>query len=732
MTSTIDLTEIEIPTFDFAAFYYPQLLEALIVFKRLNLPELTDESPQEPLIQMIRAMALIGHLNNTLLDLVANESTLTTARLPETVRNMLRLIDYEMESATPSQVDIVMKLAQVLSSTIEILVDFTQIGTRAQGTDVSRVFEVLDAYSVTRTDRLTKCYGVEDSTYTDYTTLANDVAGPFTPWTTPVGGSSTREGDSLLFGHSEAMWDQVDIDLNTIASGIAGVWEYYDGNYNKSQPSSVVDNGATITLNLTAYLGVTDLRGTPIRVKLNESGAYEDRYSYFSGGANKVDTLTLLGQSTPSTDAADYTVGSVWERFTNLGDTTIVSAAPLKQDGVVDFDLPQTIVENWALGAINGSTLFWMRFRITTVSTPTAPSINRLRIDLGNQFIKRLAIQGIFQTETLGSSDGSDNQSFLSSQENFIFTSDELTVNDIVWTRVTNFLSSKPTDRHYRVQLEENDQARFIFGDGVTGAIPQNGVNNIAASYRYGAQDDGNVGANTIVLDKSGLALVSSLYNPRPATGWSAAEGSTEADLAKTKVSGPATLRVRDIALGPDDVETLAVRASKIDADVIGMSRAKAIEEGFGPKTIKLVIVTAGGALATQDELDVVSEFYNGNQFSSPTKQKRLVANQEVTAVNYTPHTINITAVVKARGAVTALAIQNALIQVLQPEALKDDGVTYEWEFGDVVPTSRINHEIFKVDESIYDVDISLPVADIDMLDGELPVAGTITITVTS
>ncbi len=94
------VNEIKIPSFDFSSMYYQQILEALLEFKRVNVPELSDESPQEPLIQLLRAFALVGHLNNTLLDLVANESTLPTSRLPETIRNMLRLIDFELRPAS--------------------------------------------------------------------------------------------------------------------------------------------------------------------------------------------------------------------------------------------------------------------------------------------------------------------------------------------------------------------------------------------------------------------------------------------------------------------------------------------------------------------------------------------------------------------------------------------------------------------------------------------------------
>lgn len=726
---------IEIPSFEWTALYYPEILEALFGFKRTNVPELTNESAQEPLVQMMRAFACVGHLNNTLADLVANESTLPTARLPETVRNMLRLIDFEMPSARPSTTDLIYELAQVIGTSVVAISQFAQAGTRPSVDQPARFFEALEALTVTPTNALTKCFRVEDDglgpVYTDFTTEANDVGGPFTAWASPLGGSATREGDSLLFGHSEAMWKETDIDINTAMAGIIGVWEYYDGNPRKTKPTSVVDNGINLTLNINSYLGTASLQGTPIRITYNPTGAFEDRFSYFASGVNKVDSASLFGQSVPSTNPADYTVGSVWERFTGLTDNTINAGVQLAQDGKVQFDLPQTLTANWSLGAFNGQTAFWKRFRIISVAGPTAPSINRIRIDTGKQYLKRQVTQGQTVDEVLGSSDASPNQSFTTSKENVILNTDSVFVADVQWTRVDSFLSSRATDRHYRVQLEEGDRARIFFGDGLTGAIPVAGVSNIRAVYRFDAALDGNVGANTIVNDRTGLTLVASLFNPRPAAGWAQAAGATEESLEQVKVDGPASLRtLRDIALGPDDVEILARQASTIDPTQITVTRAKSIEEGFGPKTIELIVVSAGGALASADDLDELSEFFNGNQFVSPVKKKRIVANQEVTAVNYNQRVINVTATVYARGAVTSTQIVNALLRLLQPEALREDGVTFEWEFGDRIPTSRLAHEIFEVDGSIYDVDIITPASDIVLLTRELPVPGTLTITV--
>jgi hypothetical protein len=69
------------------------------------------------------------------------------------------------------------------------------------------------------------------------------------------------------------------------------------------------------------------------------------------------------------------------------------------------------------------------------------------------------------------------------------------------------------------------------------------------------------------------------------------------------------------------------------------------------------------------------------------------------------------------------------LAEVLQPEALKEDGVSFEWEFGGSIPLSRLVHEIFKTDEQVRKVTITSPLADITLASDQLPTAGTFTIT---
>lgn len=712
-------TTIVVPDFDFTAFYYPQILEALIRYKRENVPELTDESEFEPFIQMLRAFACVGHLNSVDTDLVANESTLPTAKLVETVRNMLRLIDFDMSPATPAQVELLYKLARSFSTSVEVVNEGARAATERSGDEAVRQYEANEALTITRTDLIGAAISLETATYTDRTAAIQSLlAGDdFTPWLTP------DVGDMMYFGHPEVMWDKLDVLVQSAAADITGVWEFYDGDWLKSEPDSVTPAGAQMTVVLNGWLGTAPVPGTKVRVTLNESGAYEEATSQWNGSQNFV-TVGLLGQTSPSTDVTKYSVGSDWTILDDVSDGT----SDFQQSGAVQYGIPQTVTKNWKTTIINGVTAYWLRYRITVVVGPTPPVLRNAVIDGGNLYVLRLATQGITAEDSpLGSSTGLADQRHETSRDNFISGSSIVTVNSIVWTEVDDFVNSQPTDRHYVIELGENDRATVVFGSGDAGAIPPLGVNNIDIEYRYGAQDDGNVGPGTITVDKQGLTYVSTITNPRQASGWREADGYNEASLERVKQEGPASLRAKEVALGPDDVVTL----TKAFADEFGSklySRALAVEEGLGPKTIELVVVLQGGALATTEQLETLDKYFNGDKLATPPLPSRIVANQQVTSFNYTPRAIDITAIVTT--GVTEQEIKNRLVQVITPEALKEDGVTFEWDFGGEVPVSRISHEIFETDESTTKVVLSEPAGDITLGPRELPVAGVITITV--
>lgn len=716
---------IEVPSFEFGAFYYPQILEALLVRKRIDVPELTDESDFEPFIQLLRSFALVGHLNNVLLDVVANENTLPTAQLVETVRNMLQLIEYDLASAAPASSELVYELARVLETSLEVVPALAQAATRGDGTTPIIYFEALEGVTVSRTDVFTRVASEDGGVFADHTDDAND-GTDFSPWPSPA------SGDALYFGHDSIMWDRLAIEVAMPLSNIVGVWEYYDGDLFDVQPSSVSNVVVgVLEFDLTSLLGAADRRGALVRVTLNKTGVSEDVVSTWNGLKN-IATIGLLAQTSPSEEAIDYTVGSAWSEFAAASELDFGDATEgLTVDGAVQYALPQNETANWQKTTVNGHEAFWMRFRIVTVSGASSPTLARCRLDMGKQYVISPVTQGRSASDDpLGSSNGGPNQAFQTTRDHFVDRSEVVTVDDEVWARVKNFLASGPQDKHYVIALGENDRATVRMGDAVNGRIPSLGQGNVSIDYRFNAEVDGNVGANTIVIDKTGLTYVNRLYNPRQAGGWAEAEGASTESLERAKLVGPATLRTKEVALNGDDAIVLAKSFTAQDG-TRPFSRATFAEEGFGPKTLELILCGSGGVVPTSAHLREIELFFNGDKFAIPPVPGHYVGNQKVFAVAFDPFVIDFDIQVEAPEGVTKAQIINGIAQVMQPEALKADGVSFEWNFGGRVPISRLVHEIFKVDDRITDADITTPATDQNLTTRQLPVAGTINVDIT-
>ena len=215
--------------------------------------------------------------------------------------------------------------------------------------------------------------------------------------------------------------------------------------------------------------------------------------------------------------------------------------------------------------------------------------------------------------------------------------------------------------------------------------------------------------------------------------GWSAAEGSTKESLELAKQIGPATARTKGTATSATDLVPLTLRYID-DVGASPFARAFAIEEGFGNKTVELVVVAKGGGLATTLQLTELSTFYNGDKKAIPPVKSRFTANQKITATNYSQKAINIVATVKGTNA-TEIQIENALRAAINPEtyATDENGTVttdWEWQFGETVSLSRIDHEIHKVTKSIVSVNISSPASNVELNSRELPIAGSISITI--
>ncbi len=719
------MAEIVVPDFRMTGMYYPEFVEDLTDFKRREIPELSDEDAAELTMQLISVLSAGLHMLAVLLDGTANEMFLPTARLRESVRAKLQRVGLDLAQPSPATAGILLKLSTPFAVDTLIVPRKATFATVPDGTTPGVGFEILDDYTISRSDQpgFLWSYDAGGDTWTKHALDAAFSTG------TPAAGSA------LYIGHDSVMWDRIRLDTDVAIGDVTtGVWEYYDGNYNEDSPDTVVDNGSTLTLSLNGWLGSANRTGTIIRVKSNLTGRYEDNLAvYYSGGTNKVDTTTLLGQSSPSTLASDYTVGSLWHALPDVDDQTNGLTTLGAQN--VDYTLPQSVLQNWrkaTIGPTGGQEeAYWVRYRIIAIGgAPSAGQVGSVSISDGSTYLLVTGTQGQSWIEApLGSSNGEPLQSFrlangpvIDDSNIHCFVTEDGVENE--WTRVDNWLNSSSTDRHFIVSFDAEGFGIFHFGDGKNGKIPQAGVNNLRASYRTMTDQNGNVGPNTITINQTGVAYINTATNPRQATGYSTAEGSTPEDLARIKIDGPARLRTQGRAVTPDDIEALTVAFTAVDGTQ-PFSRALAVEEGFGPKTVKVVVVGQAGQAADQNMLDELEDYLNGVA-DNPDYPGVLLLNTQATAVNFTSHPINVTATVYGGN---ETAVKNALADLLDPGSQESDG-SYVWNFGEEVPVSKIIAAIMATSPAPRKVTVSTPGSDTALAADELPTAGTFTITV--
>jgi len=717
---------IEVPDFEYSGFYYPEILEDLILYNRTALPDLDDEDPAEPYIQILRSVALAAHLNNVLLDAVARERFITTARLRTSVAAHLALIGVTLDQPNPAVADLLFELSREFTAQTTVIPANSAFATEATAETEGIQFEVLTDVATARTDELTDIFSYDESTST-WTTHTIGAA------VTPGWAGAPEAGDLLYFGHTDMLWSTLAMYVSTAASGLTqGVWEYYDGDLEDTTPDSVTDQTTYITLELNDWLGTSDRTGTLVRVKCNLTGAYEDDLAvYYSGGVNKVDTAGKLGQATISTDTEDYSVGSLWQEFPDVVDET----GMLKITGTksLSFTLPQTTTLDWKkllLGPTGAQVeAYWIRFRVISASGGSIPSLAAYDPSTGDRYLLSSATQGqAYSEDPLGSSDGMANQEFTFANYPVI---DDVTLivyvdegsGDEAWTRVDNFINSTYQSKHFRVIFDNDGRATIQFGDGTNGKTPDAGTDNISAAYRVLEEQNGNVGAGTITVNRAGNAYLGAITNPRAASGYAVAEGSTEAGLELAKITGPAELRVQGRGVTPQDIELLTKDFEAADSTK-PFGRALAIEESFGDKTVEVVVVGAGGSTVPTDYLTELEEYFNGT--ADRTTRGVLLLNTEATASNYTPHAIDVTATVYGG---EQEAIESALATFLSAGALRSDGVTYEWDFGEDIPRSRIIAAIMGTAPYPRNVVLTAPASDVVMAARELPTIGTITLT---
>jgi len=204
--------------------------------------------------------------------------------------------------------------------------------------------------------------------------------------------------------------------------------------------------------------------------------------------------------------------------------------------------------------------------------------------------------------ETVGESDGTPNQRFPLAHPGMILRSlgigsrinkDITLVTDVggtidEWTLQESLAFSQQGEKDFMIEIDQNDRAYVVFGDGEFGDIPPRGA-KITATYRTGGGTHGNVLANTINTIAAAPQLVFlpgvAVTNPAAATG-----GAERETIEHAVKHAPGVFRSQKRAVTKGDYQALALEFK-------GVGKVRA-EKGSWNTVILYVAPEGGGKVS--------------------------------------------------------------------------------------------------------------------------------------
>lgn len=167
-------------------------------------------------------------------------------------------------------------------------------------------------------------------------------------------------------------------------------------------------------------------------------------------------------------------------------------------------------------------------------------------------------------------------------------------VDGVAWAEVASLADAGPTDRVYVVRHEEAAPPRIGFGDGVHGAVPPTGEENIRAEYRVGLGEAGAVRAGQLALLPRRPLGTRAVTNPGAAHDWAPAE-----TLEDARTGAPLLVRnlgrIVSVADHADFARTYAG---------VGRARADAVWDGRR----SVVVLTVLGVGGTQPSASLLAD----------------------------------------------------------------------------------------------------------------------------
>jgi len=211
------------------------------------------------------------------------------------------------------------------------------------------------------------------------------------------------------------------------------------------------------------------------------------------------------------------------------------------------------------------------------------------------------ATHGETRAETLGSGDaGQSFQTFVLHQKPLTFLSAptesgatdtlQVRVNNVLWHEADALSDLGPNDHGYVTQTGDDGQTSVIFGNGVQGARPPSGAENIRAVYRSGIGTPGNLAAGRISQLATRPLGVKGVVNPLPATG-----GANREDRDQARRNAALAVKALDRLVSVQDYEDFARAYAGI-----GKAAARLLTAGLRPR-VSLTVAGLDDSLLTSD-----------------------------------------------------------------------------------------------------------------------------------
>lgn len=153
------------------------------------------------------------------------------------------------------------------------------------------------------------------------------------------------------------------------------------------------------------------------------------------------------------------------------------------------------------------------------------------------------------------------------------------------WRRVDSLVIAGPDEEVYELRIDESDHVIVVFGDNITGVIPEIGTTNITVIYRTGGGRIGNINLgdlSTTVTGSTGFFGVPvQILNYERGSG-----GAERESLDEIRVNAPAFLRTNNTATTEQDYDSLSLFSSAGQGAIVRAKSRLTPSEPIVTKTV--------------------------------------------------------------------------------------------------------------------------------------------------